>query len=77
MEEDEISLKELIQKMKELFQYFWAFRFWIVSIGLTGGGLGFAYPTFSKRFNIPVNAVGLVFNKTERNLVQADFLTNP
>jgi hypothetical protein len=63
--------------MKELFQYFWTFRFWIVLIGLTGGGLGFAYPTFSKRFNIPVNAVGLVFNKTERNLVQADFLTTP
>jgi hypothetical protein len=24
-----------------------------------------------------VHAVGLVFNKTERNLVQADFLTTP
>jgi hypothetical protein len=46
MEEDEISLKELIQKMKELFQYFWTFRFWIVLIGLTGGGLGFAYAHF-------------------------------
>ena len=48
MEEDEISLKELIQKMKELFQYFWTFRFWIVLIGLTGGGLGFAYAQFFK-----------------------------
>jgi len=48
MEEDEISLKELIQKMKELFQYFWTFRFWIVLIGLTGGGLGFAYAHFFK-----------------------------
>jgi hypothetical protein len=48
MEEDEISLKELIQKMKELFQYFWTFRFWIVLIGLTGGGLGFAYAHFLK-----------------------------
>ena len=46
--EDEISLKELIQKMKELFQYFWAFRFWIVLVGLTGGGLGFAYAHFFK-----------------------------
>jgi uncharacterized protein involved in exopolysaccharide biosynthesis len=34
--------------MKELFQYFWTFRFWIVSIGLTGGGLGFAYAHFFK-----------------------------
>ena len=48
MEEDEISLKELIQKMKELFQYFWTFRFWIVLVGLTGGGLGFAYAHFFK-----------------------------
>ncbi len=48
MEEDEISLKELIQKMKELFQYFWTFRFWVVLIGLTGGGLGFAYAHFFK-----------------------------
>lgn len=48
VEEDEISLKELIQKMKELFQYFWTFRFWIVLVGLTGGGLGFAYAHFFK-----------------------------
>lgn len=41
-------MKELIQKMKELFQYFWTFRFWIVLIGLTGGGLGFAYAHFFK-----------------------------
>ena len=43
MEEDEISLKELIQKTKELFQYFWTFRFWIVLVGLSGGALGFTY----------------------------------
>jgi len=48
MEEDEISLKELIQKTKELFQYFWTFRFWIVLVGLTGGALGFAYAHFYK-----------------------------
>jgi hypothetical protein len=48
MEEDEISLKELIQKMKELFQYFWTFRFWIVLVGLTGGALGFSYAHFYK-----------------------------
>lgn len=48
MEEDEISLKELIQKIKELFQYFWTFRFWILLIGLTGGGMGFAYAHFFK-----------------------------
>lgn len=43
MEEDEISLKELIQKTKELFQYFWTFRLWILLVGLTGGALGFTY----------------------------------
>ena len=43
MEEDEISLKELIQKTKELFQYFWTFRFWIFLVGLLGGALGFTY----------------------------------
>jgi uncharacterized protein involved in exopolysaccharide biosynthesis len=48
MEEDEISLKELIQKMKELFQYFWTFRFWIVLVGLSGGALGFTYAHFFK-----------------------------
>ena len=47
MEEDEFSLKESIQKVKELIQYFWTFRFWIVFIGLTGGALGFAYAHFN------------------------------
>jgi hypothetical protein len=47
MEDDEFSLKESIQKVKELFQYFWTFRFWIVLIGLTGGALGFAYAHFN------------------------------
>jgi hypothetical protein len=47
MEEDEFSLKESIQKVKELFQYFWIFRFWIVLIGLTGGALGFTYAHFN------------------------------
>lgn len=46
--EDEISLKELIQKIRELFHYFWGFRLWILMVGLTGGGLGFAYAHFFK-----------------------------
>ena len=46
--EDEISLKELIQKIKELFQYFWTFRFWILVVGLTGGAMGFVYAQFFK-----------------------------
>ena len=32
---------------------------------------------YRNRDGISVHAVGLVFNKTERNLVQADFLTTP
>jgi uncharacterized protein involved in exopolysaccharide biosynthesis len=34
--------------MKELFQYFWTFRFWIVLVGLIGGVLGFSYAHFYK-----------------------------
>jgi hypothetical protein len=44
--EDDISLKELIQKLKELYQYFWIFRSWIVLFGLTGGLIGFVYAQF-------------------------------
>ena len=32
---------------------------------------------YKNKEGISVHAVGLVFNKTERNLVQADFLTTP
>jgi hypothetical protein len=44
--EDDISLNELIQKLKELYQYFWIFRTWIVLFGLTGGLIGFVYAQF-------------------------------
>jgi hypothetical protein len=67
MEEDEISLKELFQKMKELFQYFWTFRFWIALIGLTGGGLGFAYAHFFKevQYTSKRSRPGFQQNRTE------------
>jgi hypothetical protein len=39
-------LKEIIQKTKELFQYFRSFRFWILLVGITGGTLGLAYAHF-------------------------------
>jgi hypothetical protein len=32
---------------------------------------------YRNREGVSVHEVGLVFNKTERNLVQADFLTTP
>lgn len=40
MEADEISLKELILKIKDWFRYLWAKKFWIIGVALIFGGLG-------------------------------------
>jgi len=44
--EDEISLKELIGKIRETFAYFWSYKNRILLVGLLGGGIGFAYAHF-------------------------------
>jgi hypothetical protein len=45
-QDDEISLKELIEKGKALFTYFLGYKWVIVAAGLLGGGLGFGYAHF-------------------------------
>jgi hypothetical protein len=48
-QDDEISLKELIEKGKDLFTYFMGNKWVIVAAGLLGGGIGFGYAHF---FNV-------------------------
>jgi hypothetical protein len=48
-QDDEISLKELIEKGKVLFTYFMGYKWVIVAAGLLGGGIGFGYAHF---FNV-------------------------
>ena len=47
-QDDEISLKELIEKGRTLFTYFMGYKWVIVAAGLFGGGLGFGYAHFTK-----------------------------
>jgi hypothetical protein len=47
-QEDEISLKELIEKGKVLFTYFMGYKWVIVAAGLLGGIIGFGYAHFTK-----------------------------
>jgi hypothetical protein len=48
-QDDEISLKELIEKGKALFTYFMGYKWVIIAAGLIGGGIGFGYAHF---FNV-------------------------
>jgi len=45
-QDDEISLKELIEKGKALFAYFMGYKWVIIAAGLLGGGIGFGYAHF-------------------------------
>jgi hypothetical protein len=45
-QDDEISLKELIEKVKALFTYFIGYKWVIIAAGLLGGGIGFGYAHF-------------------------------
>jgi len=47
-QDEEISLKELIEKAKALFTYFMGYKWVIVAAGLLGGGIGFGYAHFTK-----------------------------
>jgi hypothetical protein len=47
-QDDEISLKELIEKVKALFTYFMGYKWVIIAAGLLGGGFGFGYAHFTK-----------------------------
>jgi len=43
---DEISIKELILKGKDLFSYLWGYKWRILLAGLLGGALGFVYAKY-------------------------------
>ncbi len=45
---DEISLKELIQKLQATAAYLWGYRLRLLLMGLLGGALGFGYAHFFK-----------------------------
>lgn len=46
--EDEISLKELILKIKEWWRYLWGKKWIIIIVGIIGGALGLAYSFIKK-----------------------------
>lgn len=43
---DEVTLKELILKVKDWFSYLWGFKWRILFAGLLGGALGFVYAKY-------------------------------
>jgi hypothetical protein len=45
-QDDEISIKELIDKVKPLFIYFMGYKWVLIAAGLLGGGIGFGYAHF-------------------------------
>lgn len=47
-QEDEISLKDLILKIKEWWQYLWSKKWIIIAAGLIGGLLGLGYAVIKK-----------------------------
>jgi hypothetical protein len=62
-QDDEISLKELIEKGKALLTYFMGYKWVIVAAGLLGGGLGFGYAHF---FNVVEYESKLTFALEEK-----------
>lgn len=48
IQEDEISLKELILKIREWWQYLWSKKWIIIAAGLVGGLLGLGYSFIKK-----------------------------
>jgi len=62
-QDDEISLKELIEKGKALFNYFMGYKWVIVAAGIIGGGIGFGYAHF---FNVEEYESKLTFAIEEK-----------
>lgn len=48
---DEISLKELIQKVQATLAFLWGYRIRLLLMSLLGGALGFSYAHFFKKVN--------------------------
>jgi hypothetical protein len=63
-QDDEISLKELIEKGKALFTYFMGYKWVIVASGLLGGGIGFGYAHY---YNVEVYESKLTFAIEEKS----------
>jgi hypothetical protein len=63
-QDDEISLKELIEKARALFTYFMGYKWVIVAAGILGGGLGFGYAHF---FNVEEYESELTFAIEEKS----------
>jgi hypothetical protein len=63
-QDDEISLKELIERGKALFTYFMGYKWVIVAAGLLGGGIGFGYAHF---FNVEEYESKLTFAIEEKS----------
>jgi hypothetical protein len=63
-QDDEISLKELIEKVKALFNYFMGYKWVIIAAGLLGGGIGFGYAHF---YNVVVYESKLTFAIEEKS----------
>jgi len=63
-QDDEISLKELIEKGKVLFIYFMRYKWVIIAAGLLGGGIGFGY---AHLFNVEEYESKLTFAIEEKS----------
>lgn len=63
-QDDEISLKELIEKGKEWIAYFMCYKWVILAAGLLGGGIGFGYAHF---FNVVEYESKLTFVVEEKS----------
>jgi hypothetical protein len=64
-QDDEISLKELIDKGKALFIYFMGYKWVIIAVGLLGGGIGFGY---AHLFNVVKYESKLTFAIEEKSV---------
>ena len=63
-QDDEISLKELVEKAHALFTYFMGYKWIIIAAGLLGGGIGFGYAHF---FNVVEYESKLTFAIEEKS----------
>ncbi|MDP2188241.1 MAG: hypothetical protein Q8J69_06125 [Sphingobacteriaceae bacterium] len=61
---DEISLKELIQKLQATLTYLWGYRWRLMLMGLLGGALGFGYAHFFKKVLYTSHLTFIVEEKT-------------
>lgn len=61
---DEVTLKELILKVKDWFSYLWGYKWRILLAGILGGALGFVY---AKYFTKPTYTATVSFTLEQKN----------